>query len=62
MVQALARWQHSVAVSEALDALNWMMRPALYRLTAALVWQSKSPAICLLFVVADLLLPITIAK
>ena len=30
-VQALARWQHPVASSEALDVLNRAMRPALYR-------------------------------
>ena len=29
--QALARWQHPVAPSEALDVLYWAMRPALYR-------------------------------
>jgi len=31
MVQALARWQHPVAPSEALDVLYREMRPALYR-------------------------------
>jgi hypothetical protein len=30
-VQALARWWHPVASSEALDVLNRAMRPALYR-------------------------------
>jgi hypothetical protein len=29
--QALARWQHPVASSEALDVLHRAMRPALYR-------------------------------
>jgi hypothetical protein len=32
--QALARWQHPVASSEALDMLYWAMRPASYRCIA----------------------------
>jgi hypothetical protein len=31
--QALAQWWHSVALSEALDVLHWVMRPASYRCT-----------------------------
>jgi hypothetical protein len=34
MVQALAQWRHTVASSEALDMLNWAMRPASYRCIA----------------------------
>jgi len=30
MAQALARWRHPVASSEALDVLRWAMHPALY--------------------------------
>jgi hypothetical protein len=30
-VQALTRWQHSVASSEARDVLHWAMHPTLYR-------------------------------
>ena len=30
-MQALARWLHPVAPSEALDVLYWAMRPASYR-------------------------------
>ena len=33
-VQALARWRHPVASSEALDVLYWAMCPALYRCIA----------------------------
>jgi hypothetical protein len=32
--QALARWRHPVASSEALDVLHWAMRPASYRCIA----------------------------
>ena len=31
VAQALTQWRHSVASSEALDVLHWMMHPALYR-------------------------------
>jgi hypothetical protein len=30
MAQALVRWRHPVAYSEALDVLYWAMRPASY--------------------------------
>jgi hypothetical protein len=57
-VQALARWRHPVAQSEALDVLYWAMRPALYRrIRMAIEIACDSTAI---FVVAVLLLPITI--
>ena len=57
-VQALARWQHPVAQSEALDVLYRAMRPALYRrIRMAIEIACDSTAI---FVVAVLLLPITI--
>jgi len=59
-VQALARWRHPVAPSEALDVLHQVMHPASCRLISmAIEIPSNLPA---LFVVADLLLPITIAK
>jgi hypothetical protein len=32
--QALARWRHLVASSEALDVLYWVMHPGLYRCIA----------------------------
>jgi len=32
--QALTRWWHPVALSEALDVLHWAMRPASYRCIA----------------------------
>jgi len=32
--QALARWRHPVASSEALDVLHWAMRPTSYRCIA----------------------------
>jgi len=58
--QALTRWRHPVAPSEALDVLYWAMRPASYRrIRMAIEIASDSPAF---FVVANLLLPITIAK
>jgi hypothetical protein len=28
--QALAQWRHLVALHEAMDALHWVMRPALH--------------------------------
>jgi len=59
-VQELARWRHLVAPSEALDVLYWAMRPASYRrIRMAIEIVSNSPAF---FVVADSLLPTTIAK
>jgi hypothetical protein len=60
MAQALARWRHPVAPSEALDVLYRAMRPASYRhIPMAIEIASNSPAF---FVVADLLLPTNIAK
>jgi hypothetical protein len=60
MAQALARWQHPVASSEALNVLYRVMRPASYRcIGMATEIASDSPAF---FVVADFLLPITTAK
>jgi len=59
-VQALARWRHPVAPSEALEVLYQAMRPMLYRrIRMAIEIASDLPAF---FVVIDLLLPITIAK
>jgi hypothetical protein len=58
--QALARWQHPVAPSEALDVVYWAMRPALYRrIHMAIKIASDSPEF---FVVADLFLHTNIAK
>jgi hypothetical protein len=58
--QALARWRHPVASSEALDMLYWAMRPAFYRCIAmAIEIAIDLPAF---FVAVDLLLPTTIAK
>jgi len=37
MAQALARWWHPVASSEAQDVLFWAMRPASYRCIAMAV-------------------------
>ena len=31
MAQALTRWQHPVALNEALDVLHWVMHSTLYR-------------------------------
>jgi hypothetical protein len=58
--QALARWQHPVAPSEALDVLYQTMRPALYRrIRMAIKIASNLPAFV---VVADSLLTTNIAK
>ncbi len=58
--QALARWQHPVAPSEALDVLYWAMRPASYRrIRMAIEITSNLPAFV---VVADSLLPTNIAN
>ena len=58
--QALAQWRHPVAPSEALDVLYRSMLPASYRrIRMAIKIASYLPAF---FVVADLFLPITIAK
>jgi hypothetical protein len=59
-VQALARWLHPVASSEAPDVIHRVMRPASYRLTRmAIKIASDSPAF---FVVVDSLLPTKIVK
>ena len=58
--QALARWQHPVAPSEALDVLYQAMRPASYRrIPMAIEIASDSPAFV---VVAYSLLPPNIAN
>jgi len=55
--QALARWQHPVASSEALDVLHWAMRPASYRcITMAIEIVVNLPAF---FVLSILLLATT---
>jgi hypothetical protein len=49
--QALARWQHPVASSEALDVLHWAMHPTSYcRICMAIEINSDSPEF---FVVVD---------
>jgi hypothetical protein len=59
-VQALIQWRHPVAPSEALDVLYQKMRPASYRrIRMATEIASDSPAFIF---VANLLVPITIAK
>jgi hypothetical protein len=58
--QALARWLHPVASSEAPDVIHWAMRPASYHCIAmAIKIAIDSPAF---FVAVELLLPTTIAK
>jgi hypothetical protein len=58
--QALTRWLHPVASSEAPDVIHGAMRPASYRLTRmAIKIASDSPA---LFAVIDSLLPTKIVK
>jgi hypothetical protein len=58
--QALARWWHPVALSEALDVLHWVMRPALYhRIRIAIEIASDFPEF---FDVINSLLPTTVAK
>jgi hypothetical protein len=57
--QALARWRHPVASSEAMDMLYRAMCPALYRCIAmAIEIDIDSPTF---FVTVDSLLPTTIA-
>jgi hypothetical protein len=59
-MQALDRWRHPVASSEALDVLYRAMRPALYRCIAmAIEIAIDLPAF---FVSVDLFSPTTIAK
>jgi hypothetical protein len=58
--QALARWRHPVASSEALDMLYRAMHPVSYRcITMAIEIAIDSPAF---FVAVISLSPITIAK
>jgi hypothetical protein len=58
--QALARWLHPVALSEAPDVIHRAMRPASYQCIAmAIEIAIDSPAF---FVAVDLLSPTTIAK
>ena len=58
--QALARWRHTVASSEALDMLHRAMRLASYRCIAmAIEIAIDSPAF---FVAVDLMLPTKIVK
>jgi hypothetical protein len=46
--QALDRWQHPVALSEALDVLHWAMRPTSHRCIAmAIKIASDLPAFLL---------------
>jgi hypothetical protein len=60
LAQALARWRHPVASSEALDVLHRAMRLASYCCIAmAIEIASDSSAF---FVVVDSLLPTTMAK
>jgi hypothetical protein len=58
--QALGRWRHPVASSEALDVLHREMRPALYRCIAMAIEIAIDSPAC--FVAVDSLLPTTIAK
>jgi hypothetical protein len=58
--QALGRWRHPVASSEAPDVLHRAMRPVSYRCIAmAIKIAIISPAF---FVAVDSLMPTTIAK
>ena len=58
--QALARWLHPVALSEAPDVIHRAMRPASYHCIAmAIEIAIDSPAF---FVAVDLLSPIKIVK
>jgi hypothetical protein len=60
MAQAIDRWRHLVASSEALDVLNWVMCPASYRrICMAIEIASNSSTF---FVVVDSLSATAIAK
>jgi hypothetical protein len=60
MANALARWLHPVALSEALDVLHRVMCPVSYRrIRMAIEIASDLPAF---FVIVYTLLPTTIAK
>jgi hypothetical protein len=59
-MRALARWRHPVALSEALDVIHRAICPASYRrIRMANEIASNLPAF---FVIANSLLPTTIAK
>jgi hypothetical protein len=58
--QALARWQHPVASSEALDVLHRAMRLASYRCIAMAIEITRD--LSAFFVAVNLLSPTTIAK
>jgi hypothetical protein len=58
--QALARWLHPVASSEAPDVINRAMRPTSYRLTRMAIKIASDLPAC--FVVVDSLLPTKIVK
>jgi hypothetical protein len=48
--QALARWRHTVASSEALGVLYWVMHPTLYRRIHMMIkFASNSPAFSFVF-------------
>ena len=57
--QALNRWRHPVASSEAPDVLHWAMGPALYPCMAMAVKIAIDPPA--FFVAVNLLSPTTIA-
>jgi hypothetical protein len=58
--QALARWRHPVALSEALDVLHRAMRLASYRCIAMAIEIAIDSPAC--FVAVDSLFPTDIAK
>jgi hypothetical protein len=59
MAQLLAKWQHPVASSEALDVLYWAMCSTLHRIVpVAIEIASDFPAF---FVLLIFLLPISVA-
>jgi hypothetical protein len=60
MAQALARWRHPVAPSEALDVLYREMLPTSYRRIRMAIKIARDLPEC--FVVVDSLLPTNIAK
>jgi hypothetical protein len=58
--QALARWQHPVASSEALDVLHWAMRLATYRCIAMAIEIASN--LSAFFVAVNSLFATTISK
>jgi hypothetical protein len=60
MAQALDRWRHPVASSEALDVLHRAMHPASYCCITMTNKNASNSNAC--FVVVDSLLPTTMAK